>query len=426
MNFATSSGIGAAALAAHVDLVEPEQQPQEPEDRLVRLRVGLRDLGRHLVAVLVGLRPGEPGGHRVAHQLVVGGVRVLGELGGDAGLDLLPHPRDAEERRRVHLAERAEQPGGVGDRVHVAAEEGRGVRRQDPLGDVREREVGDGALRALEAGVVERGDGLEHHVVVGQHDALGVAGRARGVEEGRRQVGRDPVHPLLDAAGVVAAGEEVVPRHHARVVDAVGVGQHHEVADGVDVGERLLPALVAVVVLEDHHHRPRLARDERDLVLGEGVVDRHRDGRCRHRAVVGQRVRRPVGRHDRDRVALLDAEVDQGRRHALGLLPRLGPRDRRPGLALRHAEPVRERRCVAEPLRGLAHRGGHVQAEDARLVVLADCGDVGRDLVGHGGVSCSRGCGGGHIMAVRGSGVDGTHRGGDGRVTRRPAGYRSA
>ncbi len=148
MNFATSSGIGAAALAAHVDLVEPEQQPEEAEDRLVRLGVGLLDLRRHLVAVLVGLRPRETGGHRVPHQLLVVGVGVLGELGRDAGLDLLPDARDAEERRRVHLAERAEQAGGVGDRVHVAAEERGGVRRQDPLGDVGEREVADRALRA--------------------------------------------------------------------------------------------------------------------------------------------------------------------------------------------------------------------------------------------------------------------------------------
>ena len=262
-----------------------------------------------------------------------------------------------------------------------------------------------------QAGVVEGGDGLEHHVVVGQHDALGVAGRARGVEEGRRQVGRDPVHPLLDAARVVTAGEEVVPRHHARVVDAVGVGEHHEVADRVDLGERLLPALVAVAVLEDHHHGPGLARDERDLVLGEGVVDRHRDRGRGHRAVVGQRVGRAVGRHDRDRVALLDAERDQRRRDALGLLPRLRPRDRRPRLALGHVEPVGEGRCVTEPLRGLAHRGRHVKTEDAGLVVLADCCDVGGYLGGHG-VSSVRGEGsdGGHIMAVGGGGCRRTHR----------------
>ena len=133
-------------------LVEAEQQPEEAEDRLVGLRVGLLDLGRHLVAVLVGLRPGEPGGHRVGDELLVGGVRVLGELGRDAGLDLLPDPRDAEEGRGVHLAERAEQPGRVGDRVHVVAEEGRAVRRQHPLGDVGEREVADRALLVVQPG----------------------------------------------------------------------------------------------------------------------------------------------------------------------------------------------------------------------------------------------------------------------------------
>jgi hypothetical protein len=284
----------------------------------------------------------------------------------------------------VHLAERSEQARRVGDGVHVAAEERGSVRRQHPLGDVREREVADRALRPQEPGGVEGGDRLVHHVVVGEHHALGVAGGAGGVEEGRRQVRGDPVHPLLDPAGVVATGEQVVPRHHARVVDPVGVGQHHHVADRVHLGERLLPALVAVVVLEDDDDGPGLAGDERDLVLGQGVVDRHRHGGRRHRAVVGQRVRRAVGRHDRDRVALLDAERDQRGSHPLGLLPRLGPRDRRPGLALGHVEPVGEGRLVAEPLGRLAHRGRHVQTEDAGLVLLADCCDVGRDLVSHG------------------------------------------
>ena len=81
-------------------------------------------------------------------------------------------------------------------------------------------------------------------------------------------------------------------------------------------------------------------------------------------------------------------EATAPRSDLLGALPRLGPADRGPRLALGHVEPVGERRLVAEPLRRLAHHGGHVQAEDASLILLADCRDVGGDLVLHGVSSC--------------------------------------
>ena len=127
-------------------LVEPEQQLEEAEDRLVGLLVGLLDLGRHGAADLLRLDPGEAGGHGVLDHLDVGGVGVGGELGGDAGLDLLPHPRHAEERRRVHLAEGGQQLSRVADDVHVAADDLGDVDAQRALGDVGERQVAD--LRA--------------------------------------------------------------------------------------------------------------------------------------------------------------------------------------------------------------------------------------------------------------------------------------
>ena len=138
------------------DLVEAEQQLEEAEDRGVGVGVGLLDLGRHLAADLLRLDPGEAGGHRVLDHLPVGRVGVGGELGRDAGLDLLPHPRDAEERRRVHLAERREQLRRVADRVHVAALDLRAVEAEHPLGDVGERQVADADLRLEEPGGLER------------------------------------------------------------------------------------------------------------------------------------------------------------------------------------------------------------------------------------------------------------------------------
>ena len=187
MNFATSSGIGAAADPAQVTWSRPSSSLRNPRIAASACLVGLLDLRRHRAADLLGLDPGEAGRHRVLDHLPVGGVGVGGELGGDAGLDLLPDPRDAEERRRVHLAERAEQLGRVADRVHVAADDLRAVEAEHPLGDVRERQVADRHLRVHQPGRLLGGDRLVEHVVVGEHDALRVPGRAGRVEDRRRR-----------------------------------------------------------------------------------------------------------------------------------------------------------------------------------------------------------------------------------------------
>ena len=122
--------------------VEAEQQPEEAEDRRVGLVVASLELGRHGAAVLLrpaptrGPRPSLP---RPASLRRVGVRRELRR----SGLDLLPDARDAEERRRLHLAERGQQLRGVGDSVDVAARICGHVQAEHPLGDVGQRQVAD-------------------------------------------------------------------------------------------------------------------------------------------------------------------------------------------------------------------------------------------------------------------------------------------
>ena len=68
-------------------------------------------------------------------------VRVGGERGVDAAVDLLEHPRHTEHDLRVHLLEVGRELPGVGAAVHAEAEDQRLVVAHHPLGDVRHRQV---------------------------------------------------------------------------------------------------------------------------------------------------------------------------------------------------------------------------------------------------------------------------------------------
>ena len=172
----------------------------EAEHRLHRREHGGVDgveprlqLGAGLVAVLQRLDVLQPDRHRVGDRLLLGLVGLHREQSADAGLDLLPHPGYAEEPRRPHLAERADELGRVADQVHVGAVDLRDVDAEHPLGDVGVGEVGDADVLALEAGGAVAALDLEQHVVVGDHHALGVPGGARGVEDrGRAPRARSP------------------------------------------------------------------------------------------------------------------------------------------------------------------------------------------------------------------------------------------
>ena len=173
------------------DAVEAEHRLHRAEHGGVD-RVELRlQLGAGLLARLQRLDVLQPDGHRVGDGLLLGLVGLHREQAADAGLDLLPDAGYAEEPRRAHLAERADSWAGSPIRCTWRTVDLRDVDAEHALGDVGVGEVGDTDVVALEPGRAVAALDLEEHVVVGDHHALGVPGRARGVEDRRRVVGVD-------------------------------------------------------------------------------------------------------------------------------------------------------------------------------------------------------------------------------------------
>ena len=198
----------------------------------LRQRVGLAqhhgDHRRH------GGEPGRPvladrldiGARLEARQQHDGGVRRAGELG---------------ERQRVHVIERRR------DQVAMAVEPGRQPRLDHP----------DVAL-------------------VREHDALGRAGRARGVEKHRRLV-RLGGH-RLEHAGI----EEMIEAARPAVAEA-------------DL-RQISRTVLAAREIAEHQPRAGVPDDEIDGLARKAIVHRHRHQARAHDAEVGGEIFGAVGR----------------------------------------------------------------------------------------------------------------------------------
>ena len=247
----------------------------------------------------------------------------LAELGGDGGVDLLVHPRDAREDRRPHPLERLGD--GVGIRaVRQREAEVRAEQVHQPPEVVRQREVHHHHVPAADV-VVHLPHGVGHRVVVAvaDHAGLGWPGRARGVDVREQVLRVDRRRGLFHGARMqlrvlAAAGPEIV-----------------EVAEREHVLRRRLAELRALLlVLAENRDRVGVLDDVRD-VFGRAVhVDRGADRADEAEREVEQRPFEPRRGEDRERVALSDPEREQ----AMGeLVHRLGgvvPRDRAPLAAL--------------------------------------------------------------------------------------------
>ena len=205
----------------------------------------------------------------------------------DRGLELLEDPRHAEEPRRPDLGEVADDLARVRAAGDREAELHREVVRAVALGDVGHRQVGDDVAAAREVQHRVVGVHREEHALVGELDALRVAGRARGVDQRQQVVGLDRL----------PGGVEVEVRVALELVEQV------------DLDHVLGAHAVAEARLDDADLRARVAQHELGLLGGGGVVDRERDGAEVHRGGVEQVELGPVGEHQRHRVAAAQAEL---------------------------------------------------------------------------------------------------------------------
>lgn len=212
---------------------------------------------------------------------------------------------------------------------------------------------------------------------MGDGRALGVAGGARGVDDGDEAVGGEVV-PALEGTGGHGVGQTRV-----RGVAASGVGMVHDHEDfewGPGVVEELLPVGRQVGVLHHGQACAAVPADVADLFGGGGGVDGGGDGSGVDQGHVAEPVLGPVAHHEQGVVAGADAErgVALGE-HGDGVVG-LGPGEGGPvggarfapgqggqiGVLPRVAQEQLGKGAVRGIVRG-AGNGGHVYSWDSFL-----------------------------------------------------------
>ena len=374
-NSSTSGGVGAAPTLTAEIWSRPRLARRPANISSSALATTAAELGRDLLAGLLQ-----------AHLLAGRGDRLLGLLARllgqgmehrlEARLHLLPDARDGEEPVGPHLGEEGDDRARVvagGDRE---AEGDRDVVMGGALGDVRRGQPGDDA-RALGKldDVAHRLHGAQQ-VRVGELHALGRAGRAARVDQREDVVGAH-----LRGCGL---GVEVGVR-------ALDVRQRHAALRRLAVDhDHVLEARQALArlqeggqqrLLDDGDARPGVGDHVLDLLGGERLVDRERRGAQRHRGEVADVELGTVVEHQRDRLAVLQAELGQPARDRVDALAQLAPGDG-DGVALgpdRNAVGIGARRVVEglderrRPLGHASRAGGHRAALHRHSPSIVPC-----------------------------------------------------
>jgi hypothetical protein len=167
-------------------------QAQPLADARVNQLVGALTLGpqrsRHRLAALLERDGAMADVERPRRRFALARVRLGGQRRLDAGLHLLPDPRNRREHRRARVGENAYDLARVGTARHRVAVEHRAVVRGEPVGDVRGRQIGDAAAEAAQCRAHgARGMPGRQDVAMAELDALRWSGRARRVDQ-RQQV----------------------------------------------------------------------------------------------------------------------------------------------------------------------------------------------------------------------------------------------
>ena len=222
--------------AAHADAraIEPDGRFSLSKTSFFASAYWASQVDRHRLvpgAVLRGARCRSPAPSRGASSSRPSACAILPR---DAGVELLPDARHAEEDRRLHLLEVVRHLLDRLGEVDAHAGGDRPVDREHLLGDVRERQVRERRSRSGAMSVSSlRARRGPREVRVREHHALGRAGGARGVDQRREAVGLERVDALEEPLVVdgVALREELLPREHDRIVDACGAAHQHDVLE---------------------------------------------------------------------------------------------------------------------------------------------------------------------------------------------------
>ena len=253
-------------------------------------------------------------GRRLRGQL---GLRAggLGQLLAHAGVELLPHPRHAEEHRRLHLDEVLQQLVERLGVVHGDAGHGRDVDGEHLLGDVRQRQVRQQPVGLDGAGEVGRLGRRPAQVVVGEHHGLGPARscpRCRCRSPRRRAAGR----PAARRTAPSLPSPRARNASHPRTIGSSMAGASRIITTWRRWGSSSRQATIfchCVLVLGQEDGGLGVVQDVGALPRRRGRVDPGRDRSGGHGRHVEDDPLGPVGPQDADGLPGLDPEGDQGR-----------------------------------------------------------------------------------------------------------------
>jgi hypothetical protein len=212
-----------------------------------------------------------------------------------ARIELLPDPRHGGEHRRRDLAHVLGHGLGVLDEVQHRAGVDREVLAAEPLGDVAQRQEAHPLVALVLADdLVVAADRVDD-AAVRMHRPLGLAGRARGVDEDRQVVGPAGGGALVELAGCVFARARPSSR---RASSESTCGSRKSRRPSVSkttifssAGRRSAhrqDLVELLVVLDEDHPGARVGAQVLDLGGGVGRIDAVRDAARRQHGEVGQ------------------------------------------------------------------------------------------------------------------------------------------
>ena len=163
------------------------------------------------------------------------------------------------------------------------------------------------------------GDEVAADVAVGEHDTLGVASGARGIDKRHPVVGLDGVFEVGDDRAVfLAAG-------NTGFEDFEGAGVTFDRSEGVDFGLLLHflncreDALEEDVVADQNIFGFAVGEDVEVVVGAEGGIDWHMDHACKGKSHVDEIPFRAVGGDGYHFVAWLEPQFEEAAGHVVGI-----------------------------------------------------------------------------------------------------------